>query len=145
MLPILQLPVIYDCAPRTGPRAPGPHLSPLAPRGNGAPTQRVRGLCRTQDGAESPSWGNHTVLPSPGSRSTAHNGPKGETAPRANGSRCGKREARGKRVRKTPLQTEQSYCHTQHGRRTAAELVLGGRDIGIERCGLVSSARRTLY
>lgn len=144
VLPIPQLPVIYDHAPRTALAGTGVTSVPPHTRGNRAPTRRVSGLCHTQDGAESPSWGNHTVLPPPGSRSAARNGPGGETAPRVNGPRCAKREARGEGVRKTPLQTEQRGCHTQHGRRTEAEVVLGGRDIGIERCGLAASARRTL-
>lgn len=142
--PILQFPVIYGRAPRTAPAGTGAASIPSHAASSGAPTQRVRGLCHAQDGAESPSWGNYTVLPSSGTRSAAHNGLGGETVPRTNGPRCGKREARGERVGKTPLQTEKDCCHTQHGRHTAAELVLGGRDIGIERCGLVGSARRTL-
>lgn len=145
MLPIRSSPLYtaVPLAPR--PRAPRPHRSPLTPRGNGAPTQRARGLSHTQDGAESPSWGNHTVLPSPGSRSAAHDGPGGETEPSVNGPRCGKRESRGEGGENAPPCGAQQGCHTQHGRQTEAELVLGGRDIGIERCGLVSSARRTLY
>lgn len=43
MLPIRRSPfyTAVPLAPR--PRAPRPHLSPLTPRGNGPPTQRVRG------------------------------------------------------------------------------------------------------
>lgn len=55
MLPIPQFPVIYGRAPRPALADTAATSVPLTPRGNGAQTQRVRGLCHTQDGAESPS------------------------------------------------------------------------------------------
>lgn len=126
--PLLQLKAWH--APGASPRCPAPHAAvtpgrgtpaspgrrgrrcpPLPLRGNGAATRRERGLCHTQDGAESASWGSHSVLPPPWGRSAARSGSTREAAPSGTGSRCGRREGRSEGVRKRPSR-QSSACAT---------------------------------